>query len=736
MNRRLFPVEQFPNGHKQWAYSVQGMGNVLRALNEPEKALPYCEQALAMNRKLYPVERFPAGHPDIARALQDLSESWRALTQFDRALAYAEQALVMRETLYPSEKYPEGHPDLAASCNAVGALLQLTGRAEKALDLHERSVALFEGLYPPAKYPNGHGRLAAALSNLSVALQETGRPADALPYAERALAMLEKLYPPTRFPDGDPGIATDLSNLSVLLYRLERNEEALRRADECLAMRRKLYPASRFPEGHPDLAKILMNAGALRVLIGRPTEALPLLEEGLVSSVKHLHQIAAVLPEADAFALTTELLQGRDALLFASRDGDPDRAYRVVWQTKAVLTRVLQTRRAALRAAQHRSADVRQQMDELFRVRSQIARTLFAPEDTDRTGYLEKLLARRDRLERTLAEALPGFAREQEFERSGPAGLAAALPARSVFVDFIRYGRSNEDGTFEAAYAAFVVAEGQPVRRVEFKSAKAIDADVTAWREAIATGTETTHASQLTQSVWEPIARQLPAGTTTVYLAPDGDLARLPWSALRVGRTGRVLLEDLALAVVPHGPFLLAQLKTPMPSRLGPEAMLLLGGLNYDAPGTPTTGASYPFLKGSVEEVRAIEQMRGARRTVLLDGVKATPQTVRKSAQGRAGCPSRDARVFRGGRVERRTPARGKSARTVAAPYRPAGRWHRNCHPVAVVVYGSGAVASQSARRGRRGDSQRRGDRRPAAGKLAPVRPVGVRDRPGRPDRR
>jgi CHAT domain-containing protein len=72
----------------------------------------------------------------------------------------------------------------------------------------------------------------------------------------------------------------------------------------------------------------------------------------------------------------------------------------------------------------------------------------------------------------------------------------------------------------------------------------------------------------------------------TVFLAPDASLTQVPWAALPGGGKDRVLLDEYALAVLPHGPFLLAQL-TPPPFRSekrppAPEDLLLVGGVRYD----------------------------------------------------------------------------------------------------------------------------------------------------------
>ena len=82
--------------------------------------------------------------------------------------------------------------------------------------------------------------------------------------------------------------------------------------------------------------------------------------------------------------------------------------------------------------------------------------------------------------------------------------------------------------------------------------------------QAIVQGQDSPAVADLHKLVWEPLAQYMPKGTTTVYLAPDGVLSRIPWAALPGDRPGTVLLEQYALATIPHAPFLLDRLTAPI----------------------------------------------------------------------------------------------------------------------------------------------------------------------------
>jgi CHAT domain-containing protein len=106
----------------------------------------------------------------------------------------------------------------------------------------------------------------------------------------------------------------------------------------------------------------------------------------------------------------------------------------------------------------------------------------------------------------------------------------------------------------------------------------------------------------LRRLVWEPLAKYVPEGTQTVLLAPDGDLTRLPWAALPGQKKGTVLLEDYALAIVPHGPFLLDRLTAEADKDQKNDFLLAVGGVRYDA--KPETDDSCPSLAYARSAVR------------------------------------------------------------------------------------------------------------------------------------
>src|SRR5262249_49974051 len=159
-----------------------------------------------------------------------------------------------------------------------------------------------------------------------------------------------------------------------------------------------------------------------------------------------------------------------------------------------------------------------------------------------------------------------------------------SLPMASVFVDLIAYTRfetvRNKDGKASEkripTYVAFLLApcnredEKLVVKRVELGEAGPIDNAIADWRRAIELRQDDhAAAAKIQETVWSKIVAQVPSGTKTLYIAPDGHFSRVPWAALPIGKN-RVLLDEYAVTVVPHGRFLLEHLRFPR-SFLGPE---------------------------------------------------------------------------------------------------------------------------------------------------------------------
>jgi CHAT domain-containing protein/Tfp pilus assembly protein PilF len=608
MNQRLYPGSRFKDGHPHLAGSLNNMGFVLHALGEPAKALPFFEKALAMNQKLYPESRFPDGHPSLALSLNNMGFVLWSLGEQVRALPFREKALAMKQKLYPVSRFPDGQPSLAISLNNMGFALWSLGEPARALPYFEKALAMYQKLYPESRFKDGHPSLAQSLNNMGFVLLSLREPARALPFFEKALVMRRKLYPESRFKNGHPDLAHSLQNMGFVLQSRGEPSGALPFFEKALAMNQQLYPASRFKDGHPDLARSLDYMGFVQQALGTPARALPFFEKALAMYRQETSREIAFAPEARALAWLASLPRTRDGSLSTALDVPESAAasYLPFWHDRGAVFRLLLRRHESAQVARLSSPEANRKWLQLADVRRRVSRLLVEPgkDPAARDRLLEKLETEQQHLERDLARLLPELDGHKQLATLLPRDLAARLPSRSAFVDLVRYSHFEKAKFTGFRYVAFVVAGDQPLRRVPLGSADTIDRAVTSWRQSIARSEGSGAPALLRKAVWSKVEAALTAGTQTVYLCSDGDLARLPFAALPGRKPGTVLLEDYTLASVPSGLWLLHQLRQPG-KPLGPDsAVLTVGGVDFGK--SPSGSHEHKSLPGTAREVRRV----------------------------------------------------------------------------------------------------------------------------------
>ena len=657
---RMFPKSRYPDGHSEVTSTLMNLGAALNAMGEFKTALPVLEQSLKMSRMLqrkspraqddedianclshiaaayagtgrlekafdtyqkslqllhrvYPKKQYPKGHPNLASMLNNTGSALERLGQLEKGVDFLKRALAMRRQLLDKMRFPEGDPDIALNLNAIGMAFLRAQKHEQALPWFRQALKISRIVFPRSRFPNGHEYLAGTLNNVGMALRGSNRAKLALPVFVEALAMYRRLYPTARFPGGHPRLATSLNNLGGVYLSLGRYDKALALFAASTKMDRKLYPVSRYPDGHMQLAKSISNYGGALRYNGRLKEALPLFEECLVIQQKQLSRELLWAAGSAAFEKLTLQPQFRDAYLSTSRDAKvpADRAYANIWPSRSIVTRVLAQRHAAAQTAGTGAAEklerlrfTRKRLDAMLREQNRNVK--------DRDTQLAGLSGEIDRLERELIREVPALKRWRARDVDGPKRLAQALPRGHCFVDLILHMnysyKKNSQGRIvenrEFIFTAFVVSAGTggglSVHRVQLGSAVKIEEAISNWRRTIERDAQATADQILARILWKPLAKAIPAGTKVLYLAADGDLARLPWAALPIAR-GSVLLEKYAVALVPHGAFLLKQLQRSR-RKSNKESILTMGGVDY----RPSKWTSLP---GTAREVASIERV-------------------------------------------------------------------------------------------------------------------------------
>ncbi len=640
--RKLYPPERYPDGHRNLATGLSNLGGIHRELGNLPAADECYREAVEVARKLYRPARYPDGHTQLALILGYRGIVLRSAGDYAGAVAHLREALAMLRKLNPAGD----DPDTAITLGNLGAALIDRGDRAEAQACLRQAVAAWRKCYP-----HGHPELAHGLNSLAHVLMATADYAGADACVREALDIWRKSYPPGRYPDGHPDLALGLSNAAVVAHARGDVLGAEKLLREALAMYRKLFPPGRYPDGHPMLVNALAKLAVLLHERGGRSEAQAFLGEALALEQRLQDTFLSGAVEAEGLLFLASLPRTRDAYLSATRRGaSGETAYAAVWASRGALARTMQARRQALLLARDPAA--RDLARRLTATRQALARLLLspAPARPGQEDLVRTLSERKARLERDLAASLPAFRALRERARRTPAELVRRLPAGAAFIDLLAYVRMAHDAAtpggkgqrWTRCYVAFVLAPGQPIRRVELGPAKEIDDTVDAWRrELTAGGTGGAAAASLRDRLWRRLDTWLPAGTHTVLLAPDGALTRLPWAALPGRRPGSVLLEEYALGVVPYGQFLCGcDLSGPAG---GPKDGLLLAvgdvafgerpariqvahsGVDLSrAPPADGAKSLWPALPGTAAELRRVRELAGPRPVRVLRGREAS----------------------------------------------------------------------------------------------------------------
>jgi CHAT domain-containing protein len=674
MRRRLFKGD-----HLLVTFSMHNLADLYKIQGRYSDAEVLIQKALAIRKSV-----FKGDHPLVAASLTELASLYREQGNFADGEMLVRDALAMNKRLLKGD-----HLNMSVSlgvladlCKAQGKYTEAESLARDTLDMHKR---LFKG---------DNLNVARSLNNLAIIYMAQRKFAPAEPLVKEALEMFQRL-----FKEDHDDVARCLENLATLYKNQEQyvNAESLYR--KCLEMNKRLFnrdhpfvlhcltelatlyrdqgkntdaealflevltKSKRLYEGdHPLVATALNNLAIQYQAQGKHAEAKPLFRQALGMYGRVVQSFATRKAEGEALTLLAAMPFTRDAFLSATlaARSDPQEAYSEIWFSKGLVTRVYEQRQLTARAAATSSA-ARQSLTELATARQQRAELLLAsythdaPTIKQRKEQLENLEIHISELNKAIKPLLSAVEHAGKLSNSASADLQKVLPSDSAVVDYLRFvnyeqlrdktGKINEKSTVR--YLAFVI-KTDGVTWVILDDAAKIEEAVAECRRAITSG-GSNHASilgQVRELVWEKVRKELPANIKTVYISPDAALCRLPWAALPGDRTGTILLDDYAIATIPHAQFLLEKFWPQDPLKNPPNNALVVGGVKYEtetlhANATsaesranpllkPDARIGWSFLPGSVWELNGVWSLAQRKKisTTRLQGENATPSAV------------------------------------------------------------------------------------------------------------
>jgi tetratricopeptide (TPR) repeat protein/CHAT domain-containing protein len=541
--------------HPDIAFTLGGLGQIAQQRGDYATA----EDRFGESGRILRA-RFGDDHPTVATNLNNLAGLLAETGDYDGAESnYREAREITRKA--------GNDADLATTLNNLGLLLwrgrgDLFGAVElleEALDTRRRVLG------------DRHLDVAQSMNNLAaIAFWMDPDSAEAL--LQEALTIRRELL-----GDDHPEVAETLNNLAYQHQGRGEYEEAQDLFEEALAIRRK-------HDDEPNKAITLTNLGCVLSLRGEPQRALLVMSEAQTAHDRVIAKISGLASERQRLDYLEHVATDFHALLTLVVDALPDdptaarTAFDILQRRKAIGSEALATQREAVLGGRYPSLAPR--LTELAELRAEIAALTLDPDGVARgPATPAELNARREALERELARSIPEMRLAERLHAADRRAVAASLPDGAAIVEVVHYATFDPASLAPGAtpeperlrYAAFVLAAGrsEDIDVIDLGNADDLERRIAALRSVItgepevapdgttfrsppsrraAVALETRLGTELRRMLFDPLLPAL-GGRTRLFVAPDGDLARLPLEVLPTD-DGRRLIDDYVITYV------------------------------------------------------------------------------------------------------------------------------------------------------------------------------------------
>lgn len=535
------------------------------------------------------------GLPFWPKCLNDLAMLYELMGDHARAEPLYQQVVDhCRATL------GEDHEDYATALHNLAGLYRTKRKLElaeplllQAVEIHRRALG------------ESHPQFAQSLDSLASLHLFQNQPLLAAPLYQQSLKIKRRA-----FGRESRQVALAISNLAANTQAQGEYQKAVDQYQQSIELYRKCLG-----EAHPELIATMQAQAWAHFLLRDDARAARLARDVLRLTRERLERLAVVQSERQQLASVEAERASMACLLTSTAQSGADTAevYTEVLAWKgAVSRRQQQSRRMASLAAVD-DPKLRDLLEAYRHAVARLARLATLAPAADQAGHRRQvadLSGQIEQFEQQLVARSASFRAQQEQGRLTSAALAAALPADCALVDIVLYVHAAPSGkpqlllNGEPRAVAFVSRRDQPVRRIELGAAEPLYDAVHAWRRRFVNDTRRPEAVRPDQSqadpaaclrdlLWRPLAEAV-GDAEVLLISPDIALARFPWAALQVSESGRYLVEDFAVSIVPIPsliPQLLSEVRLQGP---GGPSMLLVGDVDYDASAAITAKADRP----------------------------------------------------------------------------------------------------------------------------------------------
>jgi CHAT domain-containing protein len=399
----------------------------------------------------------------------------------------------------------------------------------------------------------------------------------------RSLNSVARMYKDILNKD-HPDYATILNNLAKLYHDMGNYSKAESMYQEALEIRSKVLG-----KNHPDCAVTLNNIGLLYAATGRQNEALTFMSDVIAIHDSMLWDILSISSERQRMAFMRIISDDLHYFLslvsryFGNSSNAINLAFNLVISRKAL--------GAEVSAIQHNvvlsdgcDEDIRAKIRELNSLRNQInMKTMSGPninESLDtynlRLGDLNMI---KEELEGQICRNIPMDILQEKLMLADRNAITEALTKypEAALIEFVRFNEFDflasssrgESKWKKAHYLAFILLSNETnnVHMIDLGEANTIDKiigisndsftneeqanidaqNLTNSRNLIPFSKISIHVSGLREAVFDPLSALI-RDRKRLFIAPDGDLSRLSFEALRTCDGKRYLIDDYIIS--------------------------------------------------------------------------------------------------------------------------------------------------------------------------------------------
>jgi tetratricopeptide (TPR) repeat protein len=594
--------------NENYAGTLTSLALVYQAVGEYNKAEPLLEKALEVCRQVLGEK-----HPSYVITLTELGMLHQLVGEYNKAEPLFEKALeVYRQVLgekHPS--YARGLSNLASLYLEIASRRGKVDKAAAAAEL-SKAESLFEKALEVYRQVLGekHPSYAFSLQKLAYLYLERlsfsdiasrrGKVDKAAAAAElsKAESLCERALEITRQVLGEKHLAyaATLGNLGSFYFMIGEYDKGAPLIEKALEVNRAAVSENVDPQSFRNAA--VMYA-MVCVVTSRQTKALHFLQESVSAEDDIIDKIFSFASEGQRTSFIKRLRFTFDlflSLVFQQFSHDQiavQSALDLVIRRKSIAAEAITVQREIVLAG--KNPQLKSIVLELNNVRRDISLKSMAGPTRGETydihkKNLEELNSKRERLEKELARRIPEIRLQQSLKTTDSKTISNALPEDVLLIEIVKFGNLNfypfpahgpvDSQWYNWRYMAFILRakEAENVQLIDLGNAEFIDKMITSFRMSIIEGgsnqtnqhlgygnhlaaLDPVHSSHhnnnpswidigydLYKQIFYPLLSAI-GNCKNLFIAPDGDLSRLPFEVLPTSKDSRthLLIDDYSI---------------------------------------------------------------------------------------------------------------------------------------------------------------------------------------------